>query len=321
MHRRAFLSSMSLFWFATPEPPAADTWVSRAAMPIARSETPAIAHNGLIYVAGGFGAGDRADAYDPETDTWRQLADLPTPTNHPGIACFQDMVIVAGGYSMDGAHAHDGIWAYASERDGWEQIGVLPAQMGAFGLVTLRDTVYLVGGALQSLNGDPSPATWSWSPSDNRWEERAPLSHAREHMATVAAGESIFAIGGRAHGQDSDELGSMVERYDPDADTWQRLDPLPYPRSGLNGAALCNNVVVAGGETSTEVFATAQMLNTASGTWSELPNLPAAVHGVAVAAFDRQIFAIGGSTAAGRIQNIAAVSMLEMTRATGACDT
>jgi len=55
--------------------------------------------------AGGFGAGARADRYDPATDVWERLADLPVETNHPGITVLEDRVIVAGGYAMDGASA------------------------------------------------------------------------------------------------------------------------------------------------------------------------------------------------------------------------
>jgi N-acetylneuraminic acid mutarotase len=319
MHRRTFLSGFSLLWFATPEPSPSPGWTSRAAMPVGRSEMPAATLDGLIYVAGGFGAGARADRYDPTTDTWEQMADLPVPINHPGIAAYQQQIVVAGGYSMDGATAHDAMWAYESDSNAWEQIGDLPEPMGAFGLVTMQDDLYLVGGALRSLNGEPSAKTWRWFSREGRWEERAPLSRAREHMATVAVGGAIYAIGGRAHGRDSDELGSLVERYRPDIDAWEVLDPLPHPRSGLNGVAVCNHVVVAGGETSSRVFADVQLFNTTDGTWSALPDLPKAVHGVAIAAIEERLFAIGGSTEAGQIQNVATVSALEIGHSGIAC--
>ena len=141
--------------------------------------------DGQIYIAGGFGAGARADRYDPATDRWQRLADLPVETNHPGIAALGGRVIVAGGYAMDGASAYRGMWAYDPDDDAWEAIGELPEPMGAFGLTTL-----------------PTTSTWSAARSgrstanrrqrsgvragDGSWEERAPLAHAREHLAVVA---------------------------------------------------------------------------------------------------------------------------------------
>jgi N-acetylneuraminic acid mutarotase len=249
-----------------------------------------------------------------------QLADLPVETNHPGIAVFQNQVILAGGYSMDGASSFSRMWLYRNDSDEWEPIGDFPEPMGAFGLVELDDSLYLVGGALGSLNGEPSAAVRQWSAREGRWEERAPLSAPREHLAVVAAGGSIYAVGGRAHGRDSDELGGSVERYDPAADAWERLESLPHPRSGLNGAAICGNIVVAGGETSAHVFGDVQMLNTVDGTWGALPDLPVAVHGVAIAALNDRLFAIGGSTAAGRVRNVSNVYALDFSESLAGCE-
>jgi non-specific serine/threonine protein kinase len=318
MQRRQFMLGLPLVLVATPQAAGA-AWVRRADMPVARSETPAAVLDGLIYIAGGFGAGARADRYDPSSDAWERLADLPVETNHPGIAAFQGRITVAGGYTMDGASAHRGMWAYHGDTDRWEQVGELPKPMGAFGFVTIGDDLFLVGGALDSLNGEPSAATWRWQPEEDVWEARAPMTHAREHMAVVATGGRIYAVGGRAHGRDSDELGSTVERYDPAADTWESLSPLPHPRSGLNGAAACGAVIVAGGETSRKVFPDAQVLAVDSGNWEALPDLPAALHGVTIAAVDHRLYAIGGSTLAGRVQNVSAVHELNLETALGAC--
>jgi N-acetylneuraminic acid mutarotase len=318
MQRRQFMLGLPLAMAATP-PATRASWVRRADMPVARSETPAAVLDDLVYVAGGFGAGAHADRYDPAANTWTRLADLPVETNHPGIAAFQGQIVVAGGYSMDGASAHQGMWVHRGDADRWETIGELPKPIGAFGFVAVNDELYLVGGALNSLNGDPSAATWRWLPRTGQWEKRAPLSHAREHMAVVGVGGLIYAVGGRAHGRDSDELGSAVERYDPVADAWEVLAPLPHPRSGLNGAAACQSAIAAGGETSRNVFATVQYLTAHSGDWELLPDLPAAAHGVAVAAIGQRLYAIGGSTLAGRVQNVSAVHELNLETALGAC--
>jgi N-acetylneuraminic acid mutarotase len=138
----------------------------------------------------------------------------------------------------------------------------------------------------------------------------APLPHPREHLAVVAQAGAIFAIGGRAHNLDASELGAEATRYDPGADRWDELPPLPAPRSGLSGAAVCNGVVVIGGETSTDVFDEVDFLDLDRMEWSALPPLPAARHGIAVAASGDSIYAIGGSTEAGRVANVTYVDAL-----------
>ncbi len=318
MDRREFLMGFPLLVAGTPEAESG-SWVRRADMPVARSETPAAVLDGKIYVAGGFGAGARADRYDPATDQWQQLADLPVETNHPGIAVLDGHVVIAGGYAMDGASARNGMWAYHPGADSWEVIGELPEAMGAFGLATVDGDLYLVGGAFGSLTGEPSAAVWRWRPQDGTWETRAPLAQAREHLAVVAVAGKIYAVGGRAHGRDNDQLGGAVERYDPAADKWDSLASLPHPRSGLNGAKVCETVVVVGGETSKRVFDDVQILSLDGASWASLPDLPLAVHGVAVASVNNRLFAIGGSTLAGRIQNVTAVYQLDLGTTRGAC--
>jgi N-acetylneuraminic acid mutarotase len=318
MDRREFLMGLPVLIAGTPEAKSG-TWVRRAAMPVARSETPATVLDGKIYVVGGFGAGRRADRYDPATDAWERLADLPAETNHPGIAVLDDRVILAGGYAMDGASAHSGMWAYDPDADAWEVIGELPAAMGAFGLAMVDGDLYLVGGAIGMLGGEPTGSVWRWEPQDGTWEVRAPLTRVREHLAVVAMGGEIYAVGGRAHGKDSDQLGSAVDRYDPVEDKWDSLAPLPHPRSGLNGATVCETVVVIGGETSTRVFDEVQMLGSDGESWASLPDLPGAVHGVAVASVNNRLFAIGGSTLAGRVQNISATYQLDIGTIGGIC--
>jgi N-acetylneuraminic acid mutarotase len=288
-------------------------WTSLADMPVSRSEMPATTLDGQIYIAGGFGAGTLAHRYDPQSDEWTQLADLPVDTNHLGIATVGQRVVVAGGYGLDGSTAHDGMWAYLPDQDQWEEIGRLPDRIGAFGLAPIGEGLYLVGGAADHLGGEPSAKVHRWDADAGRWDERAPLSEPREHLAVVSEGTAIYAIGGRARGGDEDDLGSMVERYDAEVDKWELLAPLPVPRSGLNGAALCGGIAVIGGETGSGVHDEVSFLDPAADVWQELAPLPTAVHGVAVAAIGDRLFAIGGSTVAGEVNNVAAVTAIRPT--------
>lgn len=292
---------------AVPAVEANAGWISCASMPIPRSEMPATVLDGLIYVAGGFGADRKAHSYDPLLDSWDELPDLPTGTNHPGIASWKSRVIVAGGYSADGSSASQEIWSFVPGEKQWDVIGRLPHPMGAFGFATIDEIIYLVGGAFDRLGGPPTAATWSWDPQADDWAVRSPIPDAREHLAVVSHGEKLYAVGGRVHGQASPELGASLTIYDPIEDKWSDGGNLYPPRSGLNGASSCSGIVVAGGETPTKVFSDVNVLNPVTGGWTALPDLPIAVHGVALAAYDTWIYAIGGSSRAGSIESTAAV--------------
>jgi N-acetylneuraminic acid mutarotase len=310
-HRRGFLGGMALLC-ARGQQSHANGWRRMADLPVARSEMPATTHDGQIYIAGGFGAGNLAHRYDPATDRWERLGDLPVDTNHPGITTHLDTVIVAGGYSADVSSAYRGMWGYLVESDTWEQIGELPIAVGAFGFVSVADDLYVVGGATGRLGGDPSAGTWRWHADTATWEARSPMPHPREHLATVAIAGAIYTIGGRVHGRDDERLGGLAERYTLESDTWESLPSMPHPRSGLNGAAAGHLAVVAGGETSSGTFADTQCLDTDRLTWTALPDLPEPVHGVAIATVDEALFAIGGSTRAGGVKSTASVWRLEI---------
>src|SRR3990172_13431223 len=65
-----------------PSLPAESRWQQHASMPTQRSEMPAVALDGLIYVPGGFGGEAAFEAYDPLTDTWQSLPLLPDGRDH-----------------------------------------------------------------------------------------------------------------------------------------------------------------------------------------------------------------------------------------------
>jgi N-acetylneuraminic acid mutarotase len=84
--------------------PAADSWVTKAPMPTARSGLNTATLNGIIYAAGGevqddkFLAAYRAfEAYDPASDTWWPLPSMLLPRHECIMAALGNRIHVAGG--------------------------------------------------------------------------------------------------------------------------------------------------------------------------------------------------------------------------------
>jgi hypothetical protein len=96
---------------ATPRPGASPTvstgelrpgqgrWLTKAAIPTARSEVAVAEVNGKIYVLGGFAPQGQSvnEEYDPATDRWRSRAALPRPLNHAGTAGLNGKLYLIGG--------------------------------------------------------------------------------------------------------------------------------------------------------------------------------------------------------------------------------
>jgi len=84
--------------------PATDVWLTKAAMPTARSGLNSAALGGRIYVAGGelqtyqFLAAYRAfEAYDPAANVWYQLPSLLIPRHEAAMAALGNQVHILGG--------------------------------------------------------------------------------------------------------------------------------------------------------------------------------------------------------------------------------
>ncbi|MEA2528252.1 MAG: hypothetical protein QOF73_5479 [Thermomicrobiales bacterium] len=318
--RRATLFLAALVSLVTPvvsaqaqeASPVPASWMELAAIPQARSEFAAAVIGTRIYVAGGFESEGRFDRFDTETGEWHELADLPEGVHHSGVAALDGHVYVAGGYKLEDHTEVGTVWAYDPESDAWERRADLPTARGALGLAALDGLLYAVGGARLQLGGPVSGAVEVYDPATNRWQVRADMITPREHLAVVALTGRIYAIGGRANHDEGDTFASANEVYDPVADGWTTLAPLPVPRGGLSGVAVEGRVVVLGGERGDTTFADANAFDPATNNWTALPPMPTARHGLASAAVGNTIYAIAGSTRAQRVESTPVVEALTL---------
>ena len=301
---------------ATPASPAEATaaltdpiWMILPAMPRPRSEMEAAAIGGTIYVAGGFGGTAFVDCFDTATGAWTAAADLPRGVHHPGVSALDGRIYVAGGYT-DAGGATDALWVYDPATDHWDPLAPMPTARGALGLATLDGRLYAVGGARERLGGPVTGAVEVYDPATDTWVERAPLPTPREHLAVTAGAGRVFAIGGRANGDEGDPLAGAAEAYEPAADRWETLPPLPTPRGGVSGAFVAGRVVVLGGERGPQTYDTAEAYDPTTATWTALPPLPTARHGLASATVGTTLYAIAGSTRAQAAENTGATEAL-----------
>jgi len=148
------------------------------------------------------------------------------------------------------------------------------------------------------------------------WETAAPMSLPRHSGTTVAIDGLLYAIGGieygnsmTVYGQSYDVTsGTLVEAYEPSANTWTRLADLPYPidlvarraegRMWLAAAAYDGRIYTFGGANlSDEVRDTIDVYDIATDTWTAgIARLPQALCGLSAAAIGDTIYLFGGAT-------------------------
>jgi N-acetylneuraminic acid mutarotase len=273
-------------------------WRSESALPVARGEVAAASVGGEIAIVGGFladgSSSPRVDAYASVTGRWRPLPDLPRAANHAFAAGWRGRLYVAGGYGDTGRLRA----AWVLDAGAWRPLPPLPYGLAAGGGAVIDGTLYLVGGVAGPADRPVLVRRALALDLDrpDRWRS-APGPTSREHLAVVAAGGRLYAIGGRTAGFDTNTR--LVETWRPGEPGWRRLAPLPEARGGTGAAVVHDKIVSVGGEAPAGTIASVYAYDLARARWRRLPDLPTPRHGLAVAALGGRIYAVAGGRTPG----------------------
>ena len=305
-------------------------WVKLAPLPETSEEFSFVAASGKIFLFGGNPVGDAGTPrglvleYDSATDKWARKKQMPVATHHAAVAEFRGKIYLFGGGVQLAAGGLNqfptsNVWEYDPAGDSWKALAPMPTRRLAAVAAEIGGKIYVIGGAsvhpgakLVSL-GPAVPhraldANEMYDPATNKWELRSPMPTARNHAAAGVVGGNIYVIGGRL-GAVNVSLGSntdVVEKYDPEADSWGTAGlRMPTARSGMGWATYKNRIYIAGGEIyDAHMFATVRAVEAydpAVNQWSLLPTMPTARHGVSVAAIGNRLYVIGGHLQGGAI--------------------
>ncbi|WP_343793137.1 Kelch repeat-containing protein [Brevundimonas kwangchunensis] len=297
-------------------------WTTRAAMPWTAQEVYCAVRGDGIVVAGGLvgrPAGElhienRTGIYHPAGDRWVEGPRLPEPRHHPMLIADGDTVYALGGYGRTGAGdwtAMTEVWALRGEA--WEPAGTMPAPQSETVGVSYAGRLHLITGRAPA-----GAANGQWNdqadiadhrvflPAEGRWETARPCPMARNSAAAAVLDGAIWVAGGRTV---SGGGTGRLDRYDPQADHWDTLAPIPRSYAannqvggGLAMAAANGKLVAFGGEWFRPraqgggggVFAETWIYDPATDAWTQGPDMATPRHGLAAAAVGGVVYAIAG---------------------------
>ncbi len=203
-------------------------------------------------------------------------ARLPGARSNMGAAAIDARIYLLGGYVLGGVECHAPLTAYDPADNSYRALGSLPTDLyGAPALVPYGNQLLVLDRALWRY----ATATDVWSPGrppDQTIIERA--GALGPDFRAYFAGGDLYPSGGETN---------RVDVYDPNADSWTALPPLPFAGKRMGAAISGNRLYVIGLRSAVYDLATHQ--------WTELPPQPTPrmMLGV-VAAQSGQILAIGG---------------------------
>ncbi len=153
-----------------------------------------------------------------------------------------------------------------------------------------RGTIYVIGGF-----GGPTRVE-RYDPS-GRWERVADLPIGVDHaMAAAVSGiqvtgdEGVYALGGYVNGVAT----AHAFRFDPTADRWSEIAPMPGPRAAAAAVSIDTRIYVVGGAEGGRLLALTYEYDVATRRWRTLAPIPTPRDHLAAVEMSGQVCAVGG---------------------------
>jgi N-acetylneuraminic acid mutarotase len=115
--------------------------------------------------------------------------------------------------------------------------------------VAANGKMYAIGG--YGL-GNPKGFAYEYDPAGDKWTKKAPMPRPAHHAALAESGGKIYVFGGFVAPPSGPPRATWVPienvwEYDPAADSWKALPPLPTRRGAANAFAVAGKIYVIGG--------------------------------------------------------------------------
>jgi N-acetylneuraminic acid mutarotase len=223
-------------WVFDPE---RQSWSRKADLPAAITHVNTAVLGDTVWLAGGFvgdhpgPATDQVWRYDWHQDRWSPGPPLPEPRGSGALVALHGRLHYFGGYGRDRRESRSEHWVLsrsgADTAGTWMSAAPLPKPRGHLAGAVLGDYIYALGGT-DRHDPDPLDVPWVHRYDDESaaWTEVAPLPTPRSHFeqSTLVRDGRLLVLGGRDLPGGWESLSDVTE-YDPGADRWLALPPMP----------------------------------------------------------------------------------------------
>jgi N-acetylneuraminic acid mutarotase len=110
--------------------------------------------------------------------------------------------------------------------------------------------VYVFGGLGLANNEPPKGIVWVYDEATDKWAKKKRMPLPAHHVAVVEHGGKIYLFAGGAQAEPGGMNWVPIDNaweYNPVADTWRALPPVPTPRVSPVAALVGNKIYVLGG--------------------------------------------------------------------------
>lgn len=213
----------------------------------------------------------------------------------------------------------------------WVRVAPIPQANEERQGAAANGRLYLFGGnpvGEGSMPGTPPGQVWEYDPAGDRWTRKKDMPLAAHHVAVAEQGGKVYVFGGAVQRQKGGPNYIPVNNaweYDPAADTWKALAPMPSKRIAAAAVAVGGRIYVMGGAGNYparedmalnanephRVLDTNEAYDPATNTWQARQTLPTPRSHVAAAAANGRIYLLGGRLASMAVSNGSTTDIVE----------
>lgn len=231
--------------------PRTDSWEAYPDLPLPMHHPNAASVDDRIIVAGflrgtEFAADGNVFVFSTQTQVWELGTPMPGGSERGASAttALGGLVYVIGG-RREGVAVADA-WTYDVDEETWARIADLPAPRDHMVIGVIDGRLYVVGGRDGSITAHTDRVD-VYDPAADAWSSAASMPTSRGGMAAGVLGGLLFVAGGEGNDADPSGVFAEVEVYDPIADAWSSVEPMPIPRHGTGGAVIDGELFIPGG--------------------------------------------------------------------------
>jgi hypothetical protein len=242
-------------------------------------------------------------AAEATENTWTTMASMPTPRAGLGVAVVNGKIYAIGGRNEDYGYLNTNE-DYDPATNTWTTRKPMPTRRSNFGIAVYQSKIYVIGGqaGADSWNGADilSSSNEVYDPLTDTWETKTSLPTLRRGLDANVVDGKIYLIGGYRISSPGGGIYlqefNVTEVYDPAADTWITMAPLPTAVYNYASAVVNNKIYVIGGPDKLN-----QIYDPKTDTWSFGAEAPEGVYGAAAGATNgiwapKRIYVLGGGS-------------------------
>jgi N-acetylneuraminic acid mutarotase len=208
----------------------------------------------------------------------------------------------------------------------WEKLAPFPEPAEEILGAAAGGKMYVFAGFIPFWK--PKGLVYEYDPATDHWTKKNQMALPSHHVAFTESHGKIYAFGGFTYPASGPAAWVPINNaweYDPAADTWKALAPMPSKRGSPVAAAVGNKIYVIGGVSllpgSTETalnfgtpqasVGTVEEYDLETNTWRERSPMPTPRNHTTAGVVNGKIYVIGGRVGAAFISEATDVSVVE----------